>query len=285
MKKEYIENLLLSINELREKVISLNNGDNISFSFFKDAFNKTESIMRNLHEMEIHQIEEMKGEIKKLIMFLADQENKENNVVQKQEYKEEDQSISPDDLTTNVPYKDNDAEIQKSHKFERNIILPEYRKSEKPANVDITDNAHKSERPSNIDITDNIPSEKSANVDYPNKSDNSDNIDTLHKSYNSDKSILEHTSDENPAILSLNDKIHKEPVVLDLKRSLSLNDRFLFQRELFNNDRLAMNSTMLKLNAFDNFKDVEEYLQDNMKWNFEDKYVIDFLNVLKKGFE
>ena len=84
---------------------------------------------------------------------------------------------------------------------------------------------------------------------------------------------------------SLNDAISAKPAVLDLIKSISLNDRFLFQRELFNNDREAMNAMMAKLNTFENYEDAEAYLRRNASWDFEDQTVKDFLYAIKKGFE
>ena len=91
-------------------------------------------------------------------------------------------------------------------------------------------------------------------------------------------------SDEQRGIPSLNDVIQAPPSLLDLKRGISLNDRFLFQRELFHNDREEMNSMMIRLNAFESFEKVEEYLKSQMNWNFDDSVVKDFLRVIKKGF-
>lgn len=90
--------------------------------------------------------------------------------------------------------------------------------------------------------------------------------------------------DEQRGIPSLNDVIQAPPSLLDLKRGISLNDRFLFQRELFHNDREEMNSMMIRLNAFESFEKVEEYLKSQMNWNFDDSVVKDFLRVIKKGF-
>lgn len=91
--------------------------------------------------------------------------------------------------------------------------------------------------------------------------------------------------DELPEIWSVNDIKNPPTSNLLSKKSLSLNDRFLFQRELFHNDRNEMNVMMLKLNVFENFQDAEQYLREHTSWNFEDKIVEDFLLVIKNGFE
>lgn len=92
------------------------------------------------------------------------------------------------------------------------------------------------------------------------------------------------TSVESPGIPSLNDVIKTPPSVLDLKRGISLNDRFQFQRELFHNNREEMNGVMIRLNAFETYEKAEEYLKEKMEWDFDAPVVLDFLRVIKKGF-
>ena len=83
---------------------------------------------------------------------------------------------------------------------------------------------------------------------------------------------------------SLNDVQQTNHTLLDTKRSISLNDRFLFQRELFDNDRLAMNNMMLKLQSFNTYQECENYLSNNTDWDFNDDIVAKFLEMLKEGF-
>lgn len=90
--------------------------------------------------------------------------------------------------------------------------------------------------------------------------------------------------DIKPVVPSLNDKISPAITTLDLRRNISLNDRFLFQRELFHNNREEMNQMMICLNAFDNFDQAESYLREHCSWDFDTPVVEDFLKVIKKGF-
>lgn len=84
---------------------------------------------------------------------------------------------------------------------------------------------------------------------------------------------------------SLNDIIQAPPTLLDLKRGISLNDRFLFQRELFNNSRSEMDRVVEALNKLGSFEEAENYLQSQQNWNFENQTVKEFLLIIKKGFE
>jgi hypothetical protein len=74
------------------------------------------------------------------------------------------------------------------------------------------------------------------------------------------------------------------PALLDLTKGINLNDRFLFQRELFNNSRPEMDSMMLKLNSFNNYNDAERFLRETTSWDFANQTVGMFLETIQKGF-
>jgi len=71
---------------------------------------------------------------------------------------------------------------------------------------------------------------------------------------------------------------------IDLKKILTLNDRFLFCRELFANDETLMNQIFGELNMEESYEASIEYLQKRFDWDFETDTVTDFLAVLKKKF-
>ena len=51
-----------------------------------------------------------------------------------------------------------------------------------------------------------------------------------------------------------------------LKEGLNLNDRYLFQRELFNNDKSRLDSTIATLDKLANIQEAVEYLKANFVW-------------------
>lgn len=95
----------------------------------------------------------------------------------------------------------------------------------------------------------------------------------------------EKNGQEKQALRSLNDIIQAPPALLDLKRGISLNDRFLFQRELFNNSRSEMDRVVEALNKLGSFEEAENYLKSQQSWNFENQTVKEFLLIIKRGFE
>jgi hypothetical protein len=70
----------------------------------------------------------------------------------------------------------------------------------------------------------------------------------------------------------------------DLKKIITLNDRFLFCRELFSNDEKRMNRTIADLNQEESFEASMDYIKSHFEWNFEDDHVADFITCLKKSF-
>jgi len=71
---------------------------------------------------------------------------------------------------------------------------------------------------------------------------------------------------------------------IDLKKVISLNDRFLFCRELFANDEHLMNQIISELNMKESYEDSIGYLKNRFDWDFDDQYVADFAAALKKRF-
>jgi len=61
--------LLSNIKSLEERVLAIKNSDALPFSFFSDSFHKTQEISQLLHELELLQIEEMKHQMERLVLF------------------------------------------------------------------------------------------------------------------------------------------------------------------------------------------------------------------------
>ena len=72
--------------------------------------------------------------------------------------------------------------------------------------------------------------------------------------------------------------------LIDLKKVITLNDRFLFCRELFGNNESIMNQVFSDLNMEESLESSVDYLQKRFSWDFEDKNVTDFIAILKKRF-
>lgn len=239
-RKEYLDRLLSNLKSLEEKVLSIKNSDALPFSFFSESFHKTQEISRLMHELERLQIEEMKHQMERLVLFLSEAERRSSIVQEQESVTPGEQITSGDENSAAATSKETPLQTG-GNRYAEGIVLPEY----------------KNPRTSETGPTPDKPQHVSQQSDLESK----------------------------PVVSSLNDMVKAPPTVLDLRHSISLNDRFLFQRELFHNDREEMNSMMTRLNAFDNYHHAESYLREHTNWNFDNPTVKDFLRVIKKGFE
>ncbi len=261
MKSKFIQLLHLEIQELESKVSNLKEDQNISFSFFRESFKHTQEIGRLLHELEFAQIEDMKNQMGKLVQFLSESETSKVKTSEELE-KLEEKPI--EDKITNIDVSENQKGVFiKPTPLTSNDIPKEAIKEDFPQFED----DKKDEK--------NIPSEKSSSL-LKDKLD----VKGFIKEDSPQTSEVETFTSNNK---SLNDIQPTNHTVLDTKRNISLNDRFLFQRELFDNDRQAMNNMMLKLQAYSSYKDCESYLKENTNWDFNDENVQKFLEMLKKN--
>ena len=253
-KNEYIDKLLTNLQSLEAKVSLIKQEEAVSFSFFRDAFGEVQEVMNLLHELEMLHVEDMKRQMEKLVLFLSENGSQKQPEPKPVEFEET--NIETVVSETPEPEEVEDAEEQ--------VFTQETEKIVQEEKI----------------VRRNAYAEGLVLPTYTNpRNTETKNIDTP-----AETPIVE-TAEEKPAIKSVNDIIQAPPPKLDIKRGLSLNDRFYFQRELFNNDREAMNSLMIRLNAFDNYEDTERYLREKTGWNFDDETVKSFLELLKKGFE
>lgn len=254
-KNEYIDKLLQNLQSLEVKVATIKQEETVSFSFFREAFQKGQEVMSLLHELEMLQIEDMKQQMEKLVLFLSETGSRKS-VEEEKPIEYEEKSIEPIvtqeekviDIKEQIFSEETDKIIEEEKIVRRNtyaegISLPTYTNPRNTETKEITEETE-------------VPEMDQAE-----------------------------SAEEKPVIRSVNDIIQAPPSKLDIKRSLSLNDRFYYQRELFDNDREAMNSMMIRFNAFDNYEAVERYLKEKTSWNFKDEKVKSFLELLKKGFE
>jgi hypothetical protein len=86
---------------------------------------------------------------------------------------------------------------------------------------------------------------------------------------------------------SLLDTLNLKPIP-NLKAAVGLNEKFLYIRELFNNDHLIYADIIAQLNEFNSLAEAENFLQKefiaNKKWDLENDFVISFLQLVYRRF-
>lgn len=70
----------------------------------------------------------------------------------------------------------------------------------------------------------------------------------------------------------------------DIQTAIGINDRFLFIRELFENNLEAYNSSIKFINETGNISVIEEHFKNNTNWDFENPTVIQFMELTKRKF-
>lgn len=82
------------------------------------------------------------------------------------------------------------------------------------------------------------------------------------------------------AASSLEQSLHID----DIRKGLSLGDRFLFQRELFAGNGEKMNKTLDKLNGMADMDEAMEYIGKKFDWDTDSPAYQLFVNLLKRRF-
>lgn len=91
------------------------------------------------------------------------------------------------------------------------------------------------------------------------------------------------TPTEVNTVPSLKEVIEKKKLS-DLRKAFSLNDRFLYRRELFGGSEEAMNKVIAILNSKESFKESVDFLDEKLHWDFSDPTVKDFVKILEIRF-
>lgn len=70
-----------------------------------------------------------------------------------------------------------------------------------------------------------------------------------------------------------------------LKSKFSLNDRFLYSRELFGGDIKMFDSTLSFIEGIESFPIIEDYFYGELEWDPENRYVALFMETLRPHFK
>lgn len=65
----------------------------------------------------------------------------------------------------------------------------------------------------------------------------------------------------------------------------SINDRYRFKRELFNNSDADFNNTLALVASMEGYDEAEDYFLGELQWDSKNREVADFLEILKKYFK
>lgn len=70
----------------------------------------------------------------------------------------------------------------------------------------------------------------------------------------------------------------------DIRKAISIADRFLYQRELFGNNNETMNSTLEAINSLTSYEEAYSFLKSSFNWDETDTTVENFLKTIHRRF-
>lgn len=82
----------------------------------------------------------------------------------------------------------------------------------------------------------------------------------------------------------LDDILKQRIASKDIRKAISLNDRFRFRRDLFGGDDETMNKTIDILNQLHSAEEALNYLEQHFQWDYEKETTNDFITILEKRF-
>jgi len=71
----------------------------------------------------------------------------------------------------------------------------------------------------------------------------------------------------------------------DIRKAFSVNDRFLFQRELFAGSANAMDTAIAHIEAMNSYGNAELYFYSQLNWDRENETVKEFMNIVRNHFQ
>jgi hypothetical protein len=81
---------------------------------------------------------------------------------------------------------------------------------------------------------------------------------------------------------------HAKKAITDIDKSIGLNQRFSFIKNLFENDKSAYNEAVLKLNSCASFIEADDYIHnvliDKFKWDENTVHVIKFIELIERRY-
>lgn len=82
-------------------------------------------------------------------------------------------------------------------------------------------------------------------------------------------------------------KLEKKKIE-SLNKAIGTNEKFVFTRELFGNDREAFNQAIKNIDSLSSYEEAEKYIHENIagkfEWDFNLKSVVTFFDLLKRRF-
>lgn len=158
--------------------------------------------------------------------------------------------------------------------------LPHHEPEETPQNDLISDTADYPEIPESA-----IELEKESDLQMEAAEAEEDDILLTFDDEKEEKDVKEDVKEDLKEDVKEDEKADRRKGVVNLKSAFSLNDRFLYSRELFDGDMKMFDSTIKQLEGVDDFGVVEDYFYNELEWDRDNPTVQAFMERLQSKFK
>lgn len=280
--KERIDYLLLDIRELEKLIAGMRNAEIYPVSFFSQSFELTHKIMQDLHTLEVTQIQLLQKQMEEHQAILNDIPRyvtaKPEPTVPKEplanQHEEVIQQVSQEIVQEEAIAKlivDKSSEAPEIENAEKDTVFIESAPLQIQQPIELPQPFPEAVKPISTEtIPDKVPEQQH-----------------IQKAATESQPIIVPATTVSDKIASQNisfNEILEKKNLSDFRKAFSLNDRFYFRRELFAGDETRMNRVIAELNEIHTYEDSVTYLDQELKWNIEDKAVNDFVKLLEKRF-
>lgn len=280
--KERIDYLLLDIRELEKLIAGMRNAEIYPVSFFSQSVELTHKIMQDLHSLEVTQVQLLQKQMEEHQAMLNDipryaatkpepTVTKESSAVKEEEAMlQVKQEIIQQKAIVELIV-DKAGEAPETENTEENTVLIDAEPVQAQQPAELPQPSEEAVKPVIPEIIpDNVPEQQHV---QKTPADNQPIIAPA-------ATVSDKIASQN---ISFNEILEKKNLS-DFRKAFSLNDRFYFRRELFAGDETRMNRVISELNEIHTYENSVTYLDQELKWNIEDKAVSDFVKLLEKRF-
>ena len=147
----------------------------------------------------------------------------------------------------------------------------------KPQAVLIETEIRKTEE--NIDVKIESPKQSVEHISHTTKVEEKRNI--IGEQVHTEKKFVSDVLAQYVNNYDISRKLQEKPIK-DLFTAIGLNDKFLYIRELFNNDSDSYTRTIEAINRLNGFNEAVKYIDSSFKWDFEKHEVQKFLELVRR---
>ena len=296
---ERLKQIVSNLQILTDLTNSMTDSEMYPVSFFSQAFDLIQKIQADIHTLEANQVEMFATQMKKHQALILSIHQQMRNIVPEKE--QQVQKPAPPIIEDSIKVPVKEAEVNKPV-TEKEITEAVTEPSEEvPAAEKISVPANKPAAKPAIPVSE-VPAQTEKPTEEPVKQPDEPITKVSTQTVKPIEGPIIHPSNPEPdttetvenaitppppsvvnAPRSVNDLIEKKKLS-DLRKAFSLNDRFLYRRELFGGSEEAMNKVIAILNNKVSFSESVAFLEEKLHWDFSSPTVKSFVKILEIRF-